>query len=172
MLPQCSRGVDDAASHKEADDRSHYRNYCGNYCGNNCGDQDGRGESRGCLPVTFRVVYDEDSDCILTTVSGDMDMDVVQAFFAEVGRVAAENRCTRVLSDLREAKIVAATADIYLMAKALGEKKISPSFKRAIVISRDEEDYAFWETVCFNQGFQNVRVFREYDEAKQWVLQK
>lgn len=91
------------------------------------------------------------------------------AFFAEVGRVAAENKCTRVLSDLRKAHIAASTTDIYQTASALGNKKISPGFKRAIVVSRDEDDYAFWETVCFNQGFQNVRIFQDYGEAEQWV---
>ena len=31
--------------------------------------------------------------------------------------------------------------------------------------------YVFWETVRFNQGFQNVRLFRGFDEARHWVLQ-
>lgn len=120
--------------------------------------------------MTFRVMYDVDTDCVVTSVAGELNKEVVLEFFTEVGRVAAEHRCKRVLSDLRKAKIVASTADIYLMAKMLGEKKIDKSFKRAIVISRDEEDYTFWETVCFNQGFQSVRVFRDHDEAKRWVL--
>jgi len=29
--------------------------------------------------------------------------------------------------------------------------------------------YAFWENVYFNQGFQNVKIFRDYDEAQQWI---
>lgn len=119
--------------------------------------------------MSFRVTYDAQADCVVTRVEGELDKEVVQAFFAEMGRVATENRCARVLSDLREAKIVASTTDIYRMAQSLEDKKIGRSFRRAIVVSRDEEDYAFWETVCFNQGFQSVRLFHDYEDANRWV---
>lgn len=119
--------------------------------------------------MSFRVEYDGAIDCVVTTISGPLNKEVVLEFFSEVGRVAKQNKCTRVLSDLRKAKIAASTTDIYQTADALGNKQISTDFKRAIVVSQDEEDYAFWETVCFNQGFQNVRVFRVYDEARQWI---
>ena len=119
--------------------------------------------------MTFRVVYDNETDCILSSVIGPLDKEVALAWFSEVGRIAVENQCTRVISDLREAKVVASTADIYLLAKSLGSTQITNVFKRAVVVSQDEEDYAFWETVCFNQGFQNLKIFRDYDEAKQWI---
>ncbi len=119
--------------------------------------------------MTIRVVYDSEMDCLLTSVTGPLDKEVALALLSEVGRVAVENQCTRVLSDLREAKIVASTAEIYRIAKSLGDTQITKAFKRAVVVSRDEEDYAFWETVCFNQGYQNVKIFRDYDEAKQWI---
>ena len=119
--------------------------------------------------MTIRVVYDSEMDCLLTSVTGPLDKEVALALLSEVGRVAVENQCTRVLSDLREAKIVASTAEIYRIAKSLGDTQIAKEVKRAVVVSRDEEDYAFWETVCFNQGYQNVKIFRDYDEAKQWI---
>jgi hypothetical protein len=119
--------------------------------------------------MSFRVSYDETRDCVVTSIAGPLTKEVVMAFFAEVGRVASEKKCMRVLSDLREAHIAASTTDIYQTAGTLGNNKISPAFKRAIVVSRDEDDYAFWETVCFNQGFQNVRIFQDYGEAEQWI---
>lgn len=91
------------------------------------------------------------------------------AFFTEVGRVAVESQCVRVLSDLREAKIVASTSDIYRMAQSLGNTQITKAFKRAIVVCRDDGDSAFWETVCFNQGFHNVKIFRDNEKAQQWI---
>ena len=119
--------------------------------------------------MTVRVGYDAPTDCVISSVTGELDKEVVLELLSEVGRVAVENQCERVLSDLREAKVVATTADIYQMAKLLGSNQISKALKRAVVVSRDEEDYAFWETVCFNQGYQNVKIFRDYDEAKRWV---
>jgi hypothetical protein len=122
--------------------------------------------------MPFQVTYDSEIDCVITAITGDMDKSVISDFFTEVGRIAAENNCTRVLSDLREGKITALLTDIYEMAKAIENKGIVKSLKRAIVISKDHDDYAFWETVCHNQGHQRVRVFQDYEQAKDWVLMK
>lgn len=122
--------------------------------------------------MPFNVTYDSEIDCVVTTITGDMDKDLVSAFFNEIGKVAAENKCNRVLSDLREAKIAATTTDIYDMAKSLEEMRILKSFRRAIVISRDHRDYSFWKTVCYNQGHQIVQTFQDYEQAKAWILMK
>ncbi len=120
--------------------------------------------------MSFSVTYDLSLDCILTTMDGSLDQKQVSAFFEQVGRTAAEHSCKRVLSDLRNARIVAPLADIYEMASAIEKKGILTSFKRAIVISKDQEDYDFWKTVCHNTGHANIRLFHDYDEAMAWVL--
>jgi hypothetical protein len=120
--------------------------------------------------VPFQVIYDSEAACIVASLSGDLDTKVVAAFFGEVLRVAAENDCGRVLSDLRDATIVASAADMYWMADALSKKNVQSLRRRAIVVSRDQEDYSFWETVCANQGQGNVRIFEDYDEARRWAL--
>jgi len=119
--------------------------------------------------MSFRVKCDEAIDCVVTSISGPLNKEVVPEFFPEAGRVAAENRYTRALSDLRKAKIVASTTDIYQTANGLSDKQIDTGFKRAIVVFQDGDDYAFWETVRFNRDFQRVRVFRIHDEAEQWI---
>jgi hypothetical protein len=122
--------------------------------------------------MPFQVVYDAELDCVVTNITGDINKELVASFFMEVGRVATENNCKRVLSDLRAGKITAPTIDIYEMAGSLDEKKIKRSFRRAIVISEDHQDYDFWETVCYNQGQPVVKIFTDYEQAKNWVLMK
>lgn len=122
--------------------------------------------------MPFYVTYDSDNDCVVTMIEGILDKEVVLAFFKEVGSVAGKNNCTRILSDLRNAKIVAPVSDIYAMAKLLDSMNISPSFRRAIVITTDHDDYRFWETACYNQGHSSVRLFENYERAKKWVLEK
>ena len=121
--------------------------------------------------MPFRVTYSPEDDCVLTSLSGDLTTEVVSAFFAEVLRVAAESGCGRVLSDLRDARIVASAADLYWMADALTKKDVQTLTRRAIVVARDQDDYGFWETLCTNRGHRNVRVFEDYDEARRWALQ-
>ena len=120
--------------------------------------------------MPYQVAYDSVIDCVVTTITGDMDKQVITGFFQEVGKVAHENNCYRVLSDLRSGTITASIADIYEMAGALEKMNIQKSFRRAIIISRDHRDFSFWETVCYNQGHQNVKIFEDFEEAKSWVL--
>ncbi len=122
--------------------------------------------------MPYQVGYDSVLDCVVTTITGDMDKQVITGFFQEVGKVAHENNCYRVLSDLRSGVIAASIADMYEMAGSLEKMSIHKSFRRAIVISRDHRDFSFWETVCYNQGHQNVKIFEDYEEAKSWVLMK
>ena len=119
-----------------------------------------------------QITYDPKIDCVVNTISGDLDKNLVGNFFMEVGKVAAENNCRRMLSYLRTAKIVAPATDIYDMASSLEKLQIQRTFRRAIVISQDHKDYAFWETVCYNQGHQIVKIFHNYEKAKDWVLMK
>ena len=121
--------------------------------------------------MPFRVAHDSSLDCIVATLSGDLDTMVVSAFFTEVLRVAAESGCGRVLSDLRDATIKASSADMYWMADALSKKNIQSLRRRAIVVSRDQEDYSFWETLCANQGQGGVRIFEDCEEAKRWATE-
>lgn len=121
--------------------------------------------------MPFQVKHDATQGLIKAAMTGDLDRPLVAEFFTEVLRVATETGCGRVLSDLREARIVATTADIYWMAQALAKKKVQALHRRAIVVARDQDDYAFWETVCSNLGHRNVRVFEDYDAARRWVLE-
>ena len=121
--------------------------------------------------MPFRVTHDDDAECLFAHLSGDLDTKVVGAFFAELLRAAEEHHCSRALSDLREATIRASAADLYWMAEALSKKNIQALHRRAIVVSRDQDDYSFWETLCANQGQGNVKIFEDYEDAKGWVLE-
>ena len=121
--------------------------------------------------MPFEVTYDDQADCLVARLSGDLDTKLVGAFFAALIRAAEEHGCTRALSDLRDATIRATAADLYWMAESLARKNIRALQRRAIVVSRDQEDYSFWETVCANQGVGNVRIFEDYDEARRWAVE-
>jgi len=44
-------------------------------------------------------------------------------------------------------------------------------FKRALIASKDLNDYLFYEIVTANSG-QTAKVFYDIDEAKKWLLKK
>ena len=90
--------------------------------------------------MPFQVSYDPKIDCVVTSITGNMDKNLISDFFMEVRRVAQENNCMRILSDLRAGKIIAPITDLYEMASSLDKMKIPKSLRRAIVISRDHGD--------------------------------
>lgn len=122
--------------------------------------------------MPFEVRYNRDLHCLVNILTGDLDQQVIGDYFSEVGKVAEKNKCTRMISDLREAKIIAPVTEMYNMLKSLEAKKIKITFRRALVISQDKENYEFWETASVNHGFQSLKLFEDYDEALKWMLEK
>ena len=122
------------------------------------------------LKSPFEVLYNEELDCIFTELNGALNPEVVGAFFSEVGRVAKQHNCQRVLSNLRNAWIDASNSEMYYMAKNMDSKGVMQTFKRALIISRDKQGYEFWENVSVNMGYQKIKLFDNYDDALEWIL--
>lgn len=120
--------------------------------------------------MPFYITYESKNHIVLTLIQGNFDKDLLREFFTEMVAVALENDCNRILSDLRVAKINFRHQDIPAMAKELDTLNVPASFKRALVISSDHEDYQFWEKVCHDQGYRYVKIFEDYVQAKVWLL--
>ena len=109
--------------------------------------------------MPFSVKYDPKLKCVMAQITGPLNPIVFKQFFMQMGTVVAEHDCKRVFSDLTKARIDASITKIYNHVKSPEHQKISVSTKRAIVVSDEIEDYKFWETVCYNQGYDQVRIF-------------
>ncbi len=76
----------------------------------------------------------------------------------------------------REATVSMSIVEIYELPKIfmdiLLETGVQLSkFKRALVMSSDVDDFAFFETVSRNRG-QNVVLFRSMEAARLWLIGK
>ena len=120
----------------------------------------------------YEVSYDPEQDCVITSVSGEMTQEPVVAFFTEIAKFCKKYGCKRVLSEVSQAKVAASSADLYFMAQTLEKLQISRKLKRAVIVDQDHESFAFWETVCSNQGHGSVRIFPDEEEAKSWLFDK
>ena len=74
------------------------------------------------------VWYDADDALVRTIIRGRLNSAVADLFFREMGRVAFENKCLRVLSDLREAKLDGSSFDMYFEAKTSQRKASDEQF--------------------------------------------
>jgi hypothetical protein len=118
--------------------------------------------------MKFSVQYDPENDIIITSMTGEIDSEVIEAFSGEAIKLLSEHNCKRVLNDMRGAKLDFSTIDIYRIPKILDEARFPKSWKRAILVSDELEDYAFFETTSVNRGHR-VKIFQDADEAIIWL---
>jgi hypothetical protein len=120
------------------------------------------------------VVYNGETHAIESRIQGDLTMKDIRELLDEYVRLAKENDCVLILNDYREATVKLSTVEIYgiprLYADAFASAGIDPyRLRRALVISKDTRDYHFYEIVASNKA-QNVRVFTNMDEAREWLF--
>lgn len=121
--------------------------------------------------IPFTVGYDAENHIVCGNITGDVDHDLVNKFAEEICRICEEHDCDYLLNDWRNTNLKFSTVDIYSIPQLLLKVGLRLSCKRALVVGSDFEDWAFFETVSRNRG-QNVKVFKDYEEAKKWLLDK
>lgn len=119
--------------------------------------------------MSYTVKYDENMDCILVTIQGNLDLKVLRSVASEVSLLMGENDCKPVLNDMRKATLSKGIMEVYRMPQVAKDQGIKPICKRAIVIPKDAPEFHFLETVFVNQGH-IVKFFTDIDAAKEWLF--
>ena len=116
----------------------------------------------------FEVSYDKKRDCLVGSFTGTLDLKTIAQFAKAIAAAAQTHDCKRFLNDMRKAKVDFSTVELYRMPGVLDASGLDPSWRRAIIASKQLKDYRFFETVAQNQGY-SVRVFTDPDEALTWL---
>lgn len=118
--------------------------------------------------MNLDITYNQQYDYIHVVTTGTIDDFAVSKVAHAIAKAIDENHCKRILNDMRDTKINLETVSIYNTPKIIQEVGYTTA-RRALVYSGDSNDFNFFETVSKNQG-QNVRVFTDVKEARQWLL--
>jgi hypothetical protein len=118
--------------------------------------------------MTISVHYDPKKDLGIGNMTEKIDTKVLDAFAVEVLNLISKHDCKRFLNDLRNAKLDLSTIDLYRLPEMLNSVGIPRTLKRAIIVSTDLKDYAFFETTSVNRGHR-VKIFMDPDEAIDWL---
>ncbi|HMY68446.1 MAG TPA: hypothetical protein PL163_17495, partial [Leptospiraceae bacterium] len=78
-------------------------------------------------------------------------------------------------NDYRDASVKLSTLEIYELPQMIA--KIAASFgtdarriRRALIVSKESEDYHFYETVSANNS-QKEKLFLDPEEARHWLIE-
>ena len=120
------------------------------------------------------VIYNSELHIVESKLHGDMTLGEVDEIITKTAKIAKENDCSLIFTDLTEVSRKLSILEIYELPDRI--KNIFTSFgmnvflyKRANVVSKDLDDYVFHENVMVNRG-QNEKVFTDIGKAKKWLI--
>jgi hypothetical protein len=131
--------------------------------------------------MAYKVIYNPEEDCVHASIEGDVDLAMAQRYAREITKQLRAHHCLRLLNDMRKASIKLSTMDIYdlpaWIEARMEEAGVTRSCKRALLVSRDFNDYKFFETVSRNHGHllevfadsEKTGIFRDIATAREWL---
>lgn len=124
--------------------------------------------------MTFRTTIHPDENLLHTTFTGFISVEELHGRMGAYVALALEHRCHRWLLDFSGATFQSVSLleimnhpDNFRRATA-PLRAVNMEVVQALVISGQQTDLKFLETVTFNRG-QTLRVFNSIDPALQWL---
>jgi hypothetical protein len=110
-------------------------------------------------------------------MEGDIDIEKVKELAQEVVKQTSAHNCRRLLNDFRKANVKLSTIEIYDLPTYFSEAGLDRLCKRALIVSRDFDDYKFFENVSSNLGHllevfvdsDEPTVFQSVKKAHEWL---
>lgn len=120
--------------------------------------------------MDFQVKYDEELNCVVGKLTGDLTLDVLKAYVTEISSVAKLHPCWRFLNDMRSANIPMPILEVYQAMNELTPEGFDSRWKRAVLIKPpyDEEKMKFFESAAYVRRIA-IKTFVDYDEAMEWL---
>lgn len=122
--------------------------------------------------MNIEVEFEEGSNIVSGRISGELTREIAKNYFTTIGEVAADRRCERVLTDVREASLRVTDEDMKSLSQELAQIGLSSSYRRAVVLRDDVSTYKEWENHCFKAGHKNLRLFVDCDVAREWLSEQ
>ena len=119
--------------------------------------------------MEFEVSIQEERGILSGKIEGDLTRELAAKYFAQVGELATKKGLTRVLTDVRSARLRVDELDMKSLSKELSSLGLPPAYKRAIVLSEDVKAYKTWENYCFSNGYQRLKLFFDQEKAVDWL---
>lgn len=118
--------------------------------------------------MPFNIEYDSDQEIIVSTFLGEITMALVKEYIAALLPVLEETKCTKLLSDSRNAELNLSSIDIMQFPKMAEDSPLTQNLKRAVLAKPGTSGYELYETLSGIQG-QYVTVFEKRADAIAWL---
>ena len=123
--------------------------------------------------MSYTVEYDPEENIVIATFMEKVDLPDLLKGLANIIRVAKQENCNYVLTDLHQANLQVSVSQAYNMPDTINKITSEEDFllhqiKRAFVAAKHQDILEFYETVSINRSH-NTKLFHDIEEAKSWL---
>jgi len=119
--------------------------------------------------MDYNVTYCNEKDFVSLTVTGELNPIIIKIPLKKAAGLLLENRCSRLLSDLRGTFSNSTIVQTYHLPDVFEEVGFQRHLSQAIIVSVLYDKIAFAETVCTNRSWK-FKVFTDPAFAKNWLF--
>ena len=123
--------------------------------------------------MSHTVEYDPEENIVIATFMGKVDLPDLLKGLANIIRVARQENCHYILTDLHEATLEVSVSQTFSLPDTVrGMSKeqgmVIHDFKRVFVVAKGQDILEFYENVSQNRNH-NTKLFYDMEEAKSWL---
>lgn len=119
--------------------------------------------------MPYEIKYDDELKCLMCRMFGKINFNIMPAFAVDLDAFLSKHDCQWLFNDVSEADMCLSTMELYEIPNLVAQYDRIKSCKRAIVIADNMAESQFFEDTSVNRA-QNIKIFKDVDEAKQWLF--
>ena len=123
--------------------------------------------------MSHTVEYNPKENMVIAKVMGKVGLPDLLEFLTNILRVAKQENCHYILTDLHEATLAVSVSQIFSLpdtVKGMSKEQgmAVHEFKRVFVAAKGQDILKFYENVSQNRNH-NTKLFYDIEEAKNWL---
>ena len=123
--------------------------------------------------MSYTVEYDPEENIVIAKVKGKVGLPDLLECLANILRVAKQENCIYILTDLHEATVEVSVSQIFSLSDTIGgmAKKQGMAiheFKRVFIAAKGQDILELYENASQKRNH-NTKLFYDFEEAKSWL---
>ena len=123
--------------------------------------------------MSHTVEYDPEENMVIAKVMGKVGLPDLLECIANILRVAKQENCIYILTDLHEATLEVSVSQIFSLSDTIGgmakeQGMAVHDFKRVFIAAKGQDILELYENASVNRNH-NTKLFHDIEEAKSWL---
>jgi len=123
--------------------------------------------------MSHTVEYDPEENMVIAKVMGKVGLPDLLECIANILRVAKQENCIYILTDLHEATLEVSVSQIFSLSDTIGgmakeQGMAIHAFKRVFIAAKGQDILKLYENASVNRNH-NTKLFHDIEEAKSWL---